>query len=126
MIKALAAVTAATVLLAPPVRAQEHLVAPEAAGQRLREATRARQDDLTALTELIASDEGAAVLRSAGLDSARVGASLQALDDAELRELAERTSALQTDPVAGAAFTGKQVGIGAAIVLIVVFIIILA
>jgi hypothetical protein len=126
MIKAFAALAAAAALLAPAARAEEHLLAPEAARERLREAERTRQDDLTALTALIASDEGAAVLAAAGLDAARVNASLQALDDAELRELAARTSALRTDPVAGAAFTGKQVGIGAAIVLIVVFIIILA
>jgi hypothetical protein len=126
MMKALAAATAATVLLGPPLRAEEHLVAPEAARQRLRETASTRQDDLRTLAALTASAEGAAMLASAGLDSRRVAASLQALDDAELRELAERASALQTDPVAGAAFTGKQVGIGAAIVLIVVFIIILA
>lgn len=126
MMKALAAITAAAAVLGPPVRAEEHLLSQEAARQRLLETARTRQDDLKALTALIGSAEGAAVLSSAGLDSARVGASLQALNDAELRELAQRASALQTDPVAGAAFTGKQVGIGAAILLIVVFIIILA
>src|SRR5688500_6754633 len=98
MMKALAVVLAATVVLAAPLRADEHLVGPDAARQRLLDAARTRQDDLTALTALIASDEGAALLASAGLDSARVGASLQVLDDAELRELAARASALQTDP----------------------------
>ena len=126
MMKALAAMTAAAVVVGPPARAEEHLLSQEAARQRLRETTRTRQDDLKALTALIGSAEGAAVLSSAGLDSARAGASHQAQDDAELRAQADRAAALQTDPVAGAAFTGKQVGIGAAIVLIVVFIIILA
>jgi hypothetical protein len=35
-------------------------------------------------------------------------------------------AALDRDPVAGAAFTGKQIGIVAAVILIVVFIIIIA
>lgn len=125
MRKGLVATVAAALLAGAPVRAEEHLLAVESARQRLVDAAASRERDLATLDALAAAAD-ASVLAAAGLDAGRVRASLRALDDGELRELAARASALQADPAAGAAFTGKQVGIVAAVILIGVFIIIIA
>ena len=126
MTKRLVAMTAVALLAGAPLPAQEHLLSAEAARQRLLDAAATREGDLRALDAVIASAEGSALLSAAGLETARVRATLRALDDRELRELAARVNELQADPVAGAAFTGKQVGIVAAVILIGVFIIIIA
>jgi hypothetical protein len=127
MTKLLAALVAGTMVAAtPPVRAEEHLVTSPEAQERLVDAATARERDLAALTALVDSAQATAALAATGLDAARLRASLSALDDEELREIASRVAALDRDPVAGAAFTGKQVGLVAGLILIIVFVIIIA
>jgi hypothetical protein len=126
MTKLLAALVAGTMLAATPVPAEEHLVTSPEAQERLVDAATARERDLAALTAFVDSADATAALSATGLDAARLRASLAALDDEELREIASRVAALDRDPVAGAAFTGKQVGLVAGLILIIVFVIIIA
>jgi hypothetical protein len=126
MTKPLAVLVAAAVLSAPSGRADEHLLSARDAEKRLVETADARGRDLAAVSAFVGAAEVTATLEAAGLDPARVQASLAALDDQELREIAARVAALDGDPVAGAAFTGKQVGLLAGFLLILIFVLIIA
>jgi hypothetical protein len=126
MNKPLASLVALVLLIPGALRADEHLVRAGEAEQRMVGAATERGRDLAAVAAFVDSAPARAALAAAGLDARRVHSALPALDDTALREIAARVGALEADPVAGAAFTGKQVGIGAAIILIVVFIIIIA
>lgn len=126
MTKPLAVLVAAATLAAMPARADEHLLAPGLAEKRMAEAADARGRDLATVTAFVEAAEVTATLEAAGLDPARVRSSVTALGDQELREIASRVAALESDPVAGAAFTGKQIGLVAGLILIIVFVIIIA
>ena len=126
MTKPLAGLAAAATLVATTARADEPLLAPGTAEKRLVEASDARLRDVATVTAFAEAPQVAAALDAAGLDRARVSASVAALGDQDLREIAARVAALESDPVAGAAFTGKQVGLVAGLILIIVFVIIIA
>src|SRR5262245_20567908 len=89
------------VAAAGQARAQQHAVPAEAAQARLADAAAQRTHDLQAVDSLLASKEAAAAAHSLGQDVERLRAAVPALNDAELRDLAARAEALQTDPVAG-------------------------
>jgi hypothetical protein len=109
MKQSLAALAALVVFAVPAVRAEEHLVSPQAAQQQLLDATAARAQNLAAVDAFVASPQATAAMATLGVDAARVRASLSTLTDAELQEIASRASALQADPVAGAPFSSRQI-----------------
>jgi hypothetical protein len=126
MRKTLAALVTLVVLAAPAVRAEDHLVSPQAAQQQLLDAAGTRARNLSAVEAFVASPEGSAALATVGLDAAGVRGSLATLTDSELQEVAARASALDADPVAGAPFSKNQVvwiaAIAAAVVLLIILI----
>ena len=113
---------AVLVTLAAPAAAEDHLVSPQAAQAQLLASESARASDLAAVDAFVASAEATAALAQLGVDASAVRGALPALSDAELSELAARTAALQTDPVAGA-LSRQVIWIGvialAAIILII-------
>lgn len=109
MKQSLAALAALAVFAVPAVRAEEHLVSPQAAQQQLLDATAARAQNLAAVDAFVASPEGSAAMATLGVDAARVRGSLSTLTDAELQEVASRAAALQGDPVAGVPFSRNQI-----------------
>jgi hypothetical protein len=127
----LAALTAAVVLSAPFLAAEErmttpsHLVSLEAAQVRLVETASQRARNLATMDAFVSSPDGAAAFSAAGLSGERVRASLATLSDAELQDLASRAAALETDPTAGA-FTNRQLLIGAVVLAVVILIILIA
>ena len=126
MTKPLAVLVAAATLAAASGRADEHLLTAREAEKRLVEAADARGRDLAAVNAFVEVAEVTATLEASGLDPARFRAAVAALDDQELSEIASRVAALDRDPVAGAAFTGKQIGLVAGLVLILIFVLIIA
>jgi hypothetical protein len=81
--------------------AQDHLVTPQAAQERLADAEAARQRDLARLEGALSSPEAAAAAKAAGADLDAVRRAAPLLSDAELRDLAARAAALDADPAAG-------------------------
>ncbi|HEY7508696.1 MAG TPA: hypothetical protein VIG50_00500 [Vicinamibacteria bacterium] len=90
----------AALATAVPATASDHLVAPDTAQQRLREAAAARERDHALVAGALASPHAEAAAARAGVDLDRVRAAAATLSDDELRDLAARAAALQTDPVA--------------------------
>jgi hypothetical protein len=84
-------------LCAVPGRADEHLASPEAARARLGAAAVERRQALATLDRFLSSPSA----RTMGADVTKVKASLAALTDAEVKDLAARAEALASDPVAG-------------------------
>jgi hypothetical protein len=126
MKQSLAALAALVVFAVPAVRAEEHLVSPQAAQRQLLDATAARAQNLAAVDAIVASPQGSAAMATLGVDAARVRGALSTLTDAELQEVASRASALQADPVAGAPFSSRQILWIVAIVVVVLIIIAIA
>ena len=81
--------------------AQDHLVTPQGARERLVEAEALRQSDLATVGRALSSPEAAAAAKAVGADLDAVRRSAPLLSDAELRDLAARAAALQADPTAG-------------------------
>jgi hypothetical protein len=103
MPKILAAAVVAMVALVAADRAfaEEHLVTTTAAQARLAEAEAARQHDLAVLDGALSTPEAVAAARAVGADLDGLRRATPTLSDSELRDLAVRAAALQTDPVAG-------------------------
>lgn len=91
---------AAKLAVAAPVPADDHVVSPQAAQERLIQANDARERDRAAIDRALSSLEAQAAAAVVGADLGRVRASVATLSDAELAEVASRAAALQTDPVA--------------------------
>jgi len=89
------------VLAAGAVSAADHLVTAQAAQARLSEAEAARQHDLAVIGGALATPEAAAAARAVGANLEDLRGATAALSDADLRDLARRSAALQADPVAG-------------------------
>ena len=81
--------------------ADDHLVPPQAVAARLAEAAQARARDLADVDRALSSSEAASVADAVGADVGRLKAAAAALTDEELRDLALRARALETDPRAG-------------------------
>ena len=107
---------------AVPARAAEHLVATGEIEARLAAADQGRQADLAGLEHFLASPAAERGARALGQDSRAVSRSLQALSDAELRDLAARAQALEQDPVAGLSSDVNQLLIIFLIVAIVILV----
>ena len=122
----LAAIAILALSAAPAVWAEEHLLDPAAAQRQMLDSVAARDRNLGAVGAFVASAEASSALAAAGLDATRVRGAIATLDDSELQQIADRVAALDRDPVAGAAFSGRQIGWALAIVLIVGMIIIIA
>jgi hypothetical protein len=126
MIVALAVLSASYVAAEPPgVTPPSHLVSLEAAQARLHEAATQRESNLAAVDGFVTSPDGSAALAALGASPARVRASLATLSDGELQQLAARTAALETDPVAGA-MSRRQMWIGAAVVAAIILIVVVS
>jgi hypothetical protein len=118
----LAAAVFVTSALSGPVQAQQHVVTPEAAQARLAEAAAERARHLAAVDSVLATPEASAAVQALGQDMKRLRAAVPALSDSELRDLAARAAALQTDPVAGLDSTVRQLLIIFLIVAIVILV----
>ncbi len=94
-------VLALLTLASRPVAAQDHLVAPAQAQDRLAAAEAARQGDLARLDRTLATADAARVAGRVGIDVRAVRRSLPLLSDAEAHDLATRAAALDSDPAAG-------------------------
>jgi hypothetical protein len=81
--------------------ADDHLVDARAAWARLQEAETARQDDLIVVDRALSSPEAQRAARAVGADIGGLRRAAATLEDAELRDLAARASALEADPAAG-------------------------
>ena len=90
----------ALLLLAGAASAQDHLVTPRGADERLQQAAAGRQDHLRALDSVLRSPQAAGAIEALGQDAGRLRVGVAALSDEELRDLAARAHALQTDPAA--------------------------
>ena len=102
MRKSLAVLAVLTALLvADRAFAEDHLATPQAVEARLAEAEAARQTDVAVLDGVLSSPQATAAARAVGADLDQVRRSVPTLSDAELRDLATRAAALQTDPAAG-------------------------
>jgi hypothetical protein len=125
MKKSLGALAAVLLLVSTAAIADEHLVSPQAAQQRLLDTAAQRERNIATLDAFVASPEGSAAIAAVGLEPSRVHGSLVKLSDTELKDLAARASALQADPVAGRPFSNRQIVWIAAIALAVVLLVIL-
>jgi len=96
-----AVLTVAFTLVSASGAQAQHVVAPEAAQARLSEAAAARAHDLAVVDSVLASKDAAEAAAALGQDMGRLRAAVPGLTDGELRDLAARAEALQTDPVAG-------------------------
>lgn len=120
-----AVVATATLLSADRGIAQEHLVTPDLAQQRMADAATQRETDLATLRVAFSSPEAAAAAETIGVNLASVQSRLATLNDGELHELAARTAALDSDPVAGA-LTRRQLWIGIIVLAVILLVIIIA
>jgi hypothetical protein len=120
-----ALLAAATLLFADLGFAQEHLVRPDLVQQRLLDAATQRDRDLATVQTAFSSPEAARAAGVLGVSLVSVQSRLDALDDAELHELATRAAALDSDPVAGAV-TRRQLWIGLIALAVILLVVILA
>lgn len=109
-------------LFAEPASAQDHLVTPRAADERLQQAAAGRQGDQHALDAVLQSPQAARAIEALGQDAGRLRAGVAALSDGELRDLAARARALQADPAAGLSGDVNQLLIIFLIVAIVILV----
>jgi hypothetical protein len=94
-----------------PARADEHVVSLSAADAVLRETAAGRQANVDAVRAFLASPAVALAASRVGIDAREVSAPVVGLSDDELRELAQRTAVLQTDPQASGTKTWLIIGI---------------
>jgi hypothetical protein len=96
-----AALSVAAVLAATaPTFADDHLVSPRTAQERLQGAEAGRQRDREVVDRALSSPQAQAAATAVGADLDRVRAAVGMLSDAELADVAARAAALQSDPVA--------------------------
>jgi hypothetical protein len=81
--------------------AEDHLVSPEAARERLLDAAAGRDRSLATLDAALSTPQAAQAAARLGADTRELRAALPTLSDAEVADLAARAEALQADPVAG-------------------------
>jgi hypothetical protein len=90
-------------LVAVPFQAQAapHVVSATEVQQALLQAQAQRQADEAAVTAALQTPEAREIAGRMGVNPDRVTAGIATLSDEELRDLAQRSAALTTDPVAG-------------------------
>jgi hypothetical protein len=94
----------------------DHLVPVSGIRGALFEAAAARDRDLSKLQGLLATPVAVETARRMGVTEAQVSAGVAALGDADLHDLAQRAASLQTDPVAGQTYAPDFSGLGTALV----------
>lgn len=88
--------------LAPgAVQADDHVASAVDVTNRLAASAAARQEQLAALDQVLATPAAQAAAVRLGADAARLRARVAALDEPEARDLAARAYALGLDPAAG-------------------------
>lgn len=87
-------------LVAGQATADDHLVSPEAARERVISASAERAQGLATIDGALSTPEAAQAAAMVGADTAQLRAALPTLSDAEIADLAARANALGTDPVA--------------------------
>jgi hypothetical protein len=113
-------VVAVILLLGAAVRADEHVVDPATRDARLMPHVKQRAEDVATLRRLLESKSATRAAHAAGLDIRRVSAVVPVLSDAELRDLARRAEALNSDPRAGMSKKGRLIVLAVVVVLGVV------
>jgi hypothetical protein len=93
-----AAIVAAT---AGWAAAADHLVSADDVQAQLAGAAAQRRQDVASIEDTLESPLARDAAASMGVDLGRLRAAVPALSDADLRDLAARAAALQSDPVAG-------------------------
>jgi hypothetical protein len=83
------------------VFAGDHVVTRQSVDSRLSEAAASRLADLATVGRTLDSPAARAAARQLGSDAGVLKASMASLSDRELRDLAVRAQALQSDPAAG-------------------------
>ncbi len=97
----LAVLPLAALLAGDAAQAADHLVSLRDAEARLAQAEAERQRDLGQVDRLLATPDARRAAGRVGADVEKLRASLPALSDADLHDLAQRAAALESDPVAG-------------------------
>ena len=113
---------AGTLTCAGFARAEDHLVSRESVEARLAESTVERERDLQAVNRMLSSPQAESAADALKFDLSRVRAVVPGLGDTELRDLAARSAALQTDPTAGLSGDVNELLVIALIVLIVLLV----
>jgi len=111
-------------LCAHAAGADGHIVARVEMQARLRQAADQRAGDLSTVRAVLTSEDGSWAASRVGVDRHILAEGVALLSDEELRDLAQRATVLQTDPVAGGAV--KALIIIALIVLVVVVVLTVA
>ncbi len=85
----------------PLMAGSNHLVSPELAQERIAGASEARGADLARVESALSTPQAARTAASMGVDIRGVRSAATTLTDAELHDLAARSSALDVDPASG-------------------------
>ena len=110
---------AVALLAAVPVAASpggDHLLTQAMVQEVLSDAAVARNRDLSTLRELLSTPLALEAASRMGVSQARLVSGVAALNDTELRDLAHRAAALEQDPVAGQSYAPDFSGLGTALV----------
>jgi hypothetical protein len=122
MNRLLAGLLAVVLSSAVPANAADHLVAGDEVKSALQAASEARLRDLGRLERVLSSPQAADAAAAAGTSVGDLRGALSTLGDRELRDLAARAAALESDPVAGLDPDVKQLLIIFLIVAIVILV----
>jgi hypothetical protein len=98
----------AGLVLALPVRADDHLVSSSDISGRLAEAASLRQADISTLHSFLATPAARQAAKLVGADAVVLSSRLAHLTDSEARDLAQRARGLTADPAA-AGLSGGQI-----------------
>ena len=105
-------------VLPTPIFAGDHLLTRNDVAARLEAARAERATNQLTIDRLLAGSLAAQVARERGLDIGQLRTAAATLSDEELRDLAVRADALETDPVAGSA---KKI-----VIIVIVVVVVLA
>jgi DNA-binding PucR family transcriptional regulator len=119
---AVLAAVLAVLLLAPAVRAQDHLVSPDALQQQVQANAATRQQNINTVTNFLSTPIAERAMQSHHYDPVKVRSAIPTLSDEELANLASRASDAQQKFSAGV----LGVGVLTLLILIVVVIIVVA
>jgi hypothetical protein len=122
MAKVMAGLLAVVLSSAVPATAADHLVTGGEVTSALQASSQARLRDLGRLESVLSAPEAAGAMAAAGTSVAELRGALSALGDEELRDLAARAAALESDPVAGLDPDVKQLLVIFLIVAIVILV----
>jgi hypothetical protein len=122
MTRMLAGLLAVVLSSAVPATAADHLVTGDEVKSALQTASQARLRDLGRLDRVLSAPEAAGAVEKAGTSVAALRGALATLGDDELRDLAARAAALESDPVAGLDPDVKQLLVIFLIVAIVILV----